>query len=186
MYIGYARVSSAGQNLDMQLDALTQAGCIKIFEEKMTGTRKVRPELEAMFEMLRPGDTVLVYKLDRIGRSMKHLIEIFEKFQEMGVDFVSLHEKIDTSTPAGKMFFHMNAAYAEFERDMIIERTKSGLAAARARGKIGGRPRVDKNKIDKAIKLYDSKTHSIDEIVKISGISHTTLYRYIKKREENA
>lgn len=185
MNIGYARVSGNHQNLDMQLDALTRADCIKIFQEKETGKRKDRPELENMLEMLRPGDRVVVYKLDRIGRSIKHLIELVERFHEMGVEFVSLHEKIDTSTPTGRLFFHLMAALAEFEREMIVERTATGLAAARARGKKGGRPKIDQKTIDKALKLYDSKTHSVAEIAKITGISHQTLYRYINKRTQN-
>lgn len=184
MNIGYARVSGNHQNLEMQLDALTRADCINIYEEKMTGTRKDRPALAEMLKALRPGDKVVVYKLDRIGRSLKHLIELVEHFHEMDVHFVSLHENIDTSTPTGRFFFHIMAALAEFEREMIVERTKSGLEAARARGKNGGRPRIDKKTIDKALKLYDSKTHSIDEIAKICDISHQTLYRYIKKRAE--
>lgn len=184
MYIGYARVSTSGQNLDMQLDALTQAGCIQIFEEKMTGKRKNRPELDAMLKMLRPGDTVVVYKLDRIGRSLKHLIELFEVLDEKGVHFISLKEKIDTSSAIGKFAFHLFAALAEFEREMIKERTKGGRDAARARGRTGGRPAVDKKQIEKALKLYDSKAYHVSEIVKLTGISHTTLYRYIKKRKE--
>lgn len=186
MNIGYARVSGNHQNLDMQLDALTRADCIQIFQEKVTGKRADRPELDKMLEMLRSGDRVVVYKLDRIGRSLKHLIELVEHFNEIGVEFVSLHENIDTSTPTGRLFFHIMAALAEFEREMIVERTSTGLAAARARGKNGGRPRIDKKQIDKALKLYDSKTHSIAEIVKLTGISHQTLYRYIKSRSQNA
>jgi len=183
MNIGYARVSGNNQNLDMQLDALTKADCIKIFEEKETGRRKDRPELKSMIEMLREGDRVIVYKLDRIGRSTKHLIELIELFREKGVEFVSLHENIDTSTPTGRLFFHFMAALAEFEREMIIERTKSGLAAARSRGKKGGRPRTDKKQIDKALKLYDSKAYSVKEITDLTGISHQTLYRYLRQRK---
>ena len=184
MHIGYARVSSNNQNLDMQLDALTRADCIKIFEEKITGSRKDRPELEEMLKMLRAGDTVVVYKLDRLGRSMKHLIEIVNQLHEMDVNFKSLHENIDTSTPIGRFFFHTMAALAEFEREMIIERTSSGVAAARARGRVGGRPKADKKNIEKALKLYDAKTHSISEITEICGISDATLYRYLKKRTQ--
>ena len=184
MNIGYARVSGNHQSLDMQLDALTRADCIKIFEEKMSGKRKDRPELEKMLEMLRPGDRVIVYKLDRIGRSLKHLIELVDNFHEMGVEFVSLHENIDTRTAVGRLFFHMMAALAEFEREMIVERTQTGLAAARARGKNGGRPKIEKKQIDKALKLYDTKTHSVSEINKLTGISHQTLYRYLKKRKQ--
>ena len=186
MNIGYARVSSQHQNLEMQLDALTRADCIHIFEEKITGSRKDRPELEAMLKMLRPGDKVVVYKLDRLGRSLKHLIEIVEQLHEKEVHFVSLHENIDTSTPTGRLFFHFMAALAEFEREMIIERTNSGVAAARARGRVGGRPKTDKKQIEKALKLYDAKTHSISEITEICSISKQTLYRYLKNRTQGA
>ena len=185
MNIGNARVSSQHQNLEMQLDALTSADCIEIFQEKMTGKRKDRPALEEMLKVLRKGDRVVVYKLVRIGRSLIHLIELVEHFNEIGVDFVSLHENIDTSTPAGRLFFHMMAALAEFEREMIVERTQTGLAGARARGKNGGRPKVEENQIEKALKLYDSKTYSIKEITALTGISHQTLYRYLKKRNQN-
>lgn len=185
MNIGYARVSGNHQNLDMQLDALTQADCIQIFQEKITGSRKDRPELEAMMQMLRPGDKVVVYKLDRLGRSLKHLIEIVEQLHDNDVHFVSLHENIDTSTPTGRLFFHFMAALAEFEREMIIERTMTGLEAARARGKKGGRPKTDKKQIDKALKLYDAKTHSVSEITQLTGISHQTLYRYLKNRTQD-
>ena len=184
MYIGYARVSTTGQNLDMQLQALTEAGCIDIFQEKLSGKRKNRPELDAMLKTLRAGDTVVVYKLDRIGRSLKHLLELFEIFKEREINFISLKENIDTSTATGRLIFHVMASLAEFEREMIIERTKSGRDAARARGKQGGRPKVDKKQIDKALKLYDSKAYQVSEIAKLTGISHTTIYRYIKKRNQ--
>lgn len=185
MNIGYARVSSNQQNLDMQLDALTRADCIHIFQEKMTGSRKDRPELEAMIKMLRPGDTVVVYKLDRIARSLKHIISIVNQFQEIGVNFISIHENIDTTTPMGRFLFHTMAALAELERDLIVERTNNGLAASRARGKFGGRPKVEKRQIEKALKLYDAKTHSIKEITEICGMTDTTLYRYLKKRSQS-
>lgn len=184
MYIGYARVSSAGQNLDMQLQALTDAGCIDIFREKMSGKRKSRPELDAMIKTLRPGDTVVVYKLDRIGRSTKHLIELIELFGQKGVHFKSLKENIDTSTPVGKFIFHLFASLAEFEREMIAERTQSGRDAARARGRMGGRPKVNDKQLEKALKLYDSKAYQVREIAKITGISHTTIYRAINKRKK--
>lgn len=186
MYIGYARVSSAGQNLDMQLQALTDAGCINIFEEVMTGKRKNRPQLDNMLKMMRAGDTVVVYKLDRLGRGLKHLIELLELFDREGVHFMSLKENIDTTTPTGRLMFHVAAMFAEYERSMIAERTKSGRDAARVRGRMGGRPAIDQKKLDKALKLYDSKTHSVSEITALTGISHTTLYRYIKKREDKA
>lgn len=184
MYIGYARVSTQDQNLEMQLDALTKANCIKIFEEKVSGRVRERPELQNMLAMLRPGDTVVVYKLDRIGRSMKHLIEVVEYFRENEIEFVSLHENIDTGTVAGRFLFNVMAALAEFERDQIAERTKSGLAAARARGRVGGRPKADQKKITVALQLYDSKQHSVKEICEMSGISQKTLYNYVNNRKK--
>ena len=184
MHVGYARVSSHNQNLDMQLDALTRADCIQIFEEKVTGSRRDRPELENMMKMLRAGDTVVVYKLDRLGRSMKHLIEIVNQLHEMDVNFISLQENIDTSTAAGRFFFHTMAALAEFEREMIKERSKSGLEAARQRGRVGGRPKADAKAVEKALKLYDAKTHSLKEITDICGISKHTLYRNLKNRSQ--
>lgn len=181
MIIGYARVSTQEQNLQMQLDALTEQGCIEIFEEKITGTKKDRPELNLMLKILREGDRVIVYKLDRISRSTKHLIELAEFFDKKGVEFVSVMDNIDTSTPTGRFFFRMMASIAELERDIIVERTKAGLKSARARGRIGGRPQVDSKKIALAIKMYESKDYSISEIVKATGISQASLYRYMKK-----
>ena len=135
MKIGYARVSTQDQNLDMQIDELKKHGCERIYQEKITGTKKDRPELEEMLKTLRSGDTVIVYKLDRISRSTKHLIELSDFFNENNVEFISIQDKIDTSTPMGKFFFRMMASIAELERDIISERTKGGLASARARGK---------------------------------------------------
>lgn len=181
MIVGYARVSTQEQNLQMQLDALSEAGCFEIFEEKMTGTKKDRPALNEMLKMLREGDRVVVYKLDRISRSTKHLIELAELFDKKGVEFVSLVDNIDTSTPTGRFFFRMMASIAELERDIIVERTKDGLKAARARGRKGGRPTVDKKKLATAIKMYESKDYSISEIVKATGISQASIYRYKNK-----
>lgn len=183
MNVGYARVSTNEQNLDLQLDALTKADCIKIFEEKTTGKDKERPQLQLMLDMLRPGDRVVVWRLDRIGRNMKHLIELSEYFEKNDIEFVSLQENIDTSTPTGKFFFHMMAALAEFERNMIIEKTNAGLKAARARGRVGGRPKTPEKTIQKALKLYDSKDYSVKEICEMTGISSMTLYRYLNKRK---
>ncbi|GIN62769.1 DNA invertase [Robertmurraya siralis] len=181
MIVGYARVSTEDQNLAMQLDALTNAGCFEIFEEKMTGTKRDRPALNEMLKMLREGDRVVVYKLDRISRSTKHLIELAELFEEKGVEFVSLQDSIDTSTAMGRFFFRVMASIAELERDIISERTKSGLAAARARGRNGGRPTADKKKVQLAIKMYHSKDYSINQIVQATGISQATLYRKINE-----
>jgi DNA invertase Pin-like site-specific DNA recombinase len=182
MIFGYARVSTQEQNLEMQLDALKQYGCERIFQEKMTGTKKERPELDEMLKQLREGDKVVIYKLDRISRSTKHLIELSEHFESKGVQFVSISDSIDTSTPMGRFFFRVMASIAELERDIISERTKAGLKSARARGRKGGRPPVKNKNIELALKMYNSKEYSISEIVKAAGISQATLYRYINSK----
>lgn len=184
MIVGYARVSTQEQDLQMQLDELGKMGCFQIFQEKISGTKKDRPELQKMLDMLRPGDRVVVYKLDRISRSTKHLIELAEHFEQNGIEFISVMDKIDTSTPTGRFFFRMMASIAELERDITSERTKSGLAAARARGRKGGRPTTDAKKIKTALKMYDSKQYSISEITKTVGISAPTLYRHLEKRAD--
>ncbi len=183
MIFGYARVSTDEQNLDMQLDALNRYGAEKIYKEKMTGTRKDRPQLEELLKVLRKGDKVVVYKLDRISRSTKHLIELSEQFNELDVDFISISDNIDTSTAMGKFFFRMMASIAELERDIISERTKSGLEAARARGRMGGRPSKQSEKVETALKMYKSKDHTIREITEATSLSKTTLYRYLNKIE---
>lgn len=182
MIFGYARASKQDQNLEMQLDELEKASCWKIYEEKMSGKKKERPQLDEMLNTLREGDRVVVYKLDRISRSTKHLIELAEHFKERGIEFVSIRDNIDTSTPTGRFFFRMMASIAELERDITVERTMDGLAAARARGRKGGRPKTDPKKIKTALKMYDSKQYSIAEITEAVGISAPTLYRYIEKR----
>lgn len=182
MIFGYARVSTQDQNLEMQLDALHQYGCEKIFQEKITTRKKDRPELEEVLKMLRPGDKVVIYKLDRISRSTKHLIELSDFFENKGVQFVSLQDSIDTSTPMGRFFFRVMASIAELERDIISERTKAGLSAARARGRNGGRPKADKKKVDIALEMYHSKKFSISQIVETTGISQATLYRKLNSK----
>lgn len=184
MIVGYARVSTQDQNLQLQLDALQEYGCFEIFEEKVTGTKRDRPALNEMLKMLREGDRVVVYKLDRISRSTKHLIELAEFFDKKGVEFISIMDNIDTSTPTGRFFFRMMASIAELERDIIVERTRAGLKAARARGRKGGRPTVNKKHLEIALKMYDSKEYSISEIVKATGISQATLYRNVSKQLE--
>lgn len=179
MKIGYARVSTEDQRLDRQEDALKNYGCEKIFREKASGMKDNRSQLAAMLAMLREGDQAVVVKLDRISRSTKHLIELSEKFDETGVDFVSLGDSIDTSTPMGRFFFKVMASIAELERDIIAERTKDGLKAARARGHKGGRLRADQSKVDTARKMYESGGFSIGEICRSTGISKSTLYRYL-------
>ncbi|MFD0943825.1 recombinase family protein [Savagea faecisuis] len=183
MRIGYARVSTQDQSLDLQVDALKKAGCNRIFKEKISGKRNSRPELQKMLDTLREKDTVVVYKLDRISRSTRHLIELVESFEDMGIEFVSLEDQIDTRSPMGRFFFRMMASIAELERDILSERTKAGLNAARARGRVGGRPKVDPNKIQIALRMYDSKEYTLSEIKNATGIGSTTLYRYINQRK---
>lgn len=177
MIIGYARVSTIDQNLSLQIDALEKCGCERIYQEKMTGTKKDRPQVAELMTILRPGDKVIIYKLDRISRSTKHLIELSEFFEKKGVEFVSIQDSIDSSTPMGRFFFRILASIAELERDIISERTKDGLDSARARGRMGGRPRVSTKKLNLAIKMYHSKQYSINEIVTATKISQATLYR---------
>lgn len=180
---GYARVSTHEQKLDMQLDALNKYGVDEIFQEKMTGTRKDRPKLEEMIKFLREGDKVVVYKLDRISRSTKHLIELTEQFEKIGVDFISIQDNIDTSTAMGRFFFRMMASMAELERDIISERTQAGLKAARARGKLGGRPKADQAKLEYAYHLYQQKDYTVNEICAKAGVSRTSLYRFIDEQK---
>ena len=150
---GYARVSTEQQNLDRQLDALRKYGCDVIYNEKMTGTKRDRPELAKMLDRMTEGDTVVIESLSRLGRSTKDLIELTELFQSKGVHLVSLKEAVDTSTSTGKLLFTLMSAIAQFERDVIADRTREGLKSARARGRTGGRPKTDPDAIKKAIKL---------------------------------
>ena len=177
MRFGYARVSTGDQRLDRQVDALEKAGCERVFLEKASGAKAGRPELEKLLSVLRDGDEVVVAKLDRISRSTKHLIEPAERFDEMGVDFISLNDSIDTTTPMGRFFFRVMASIAELERDMIVERTKDGLSAARVRGRSGGRPKAPAEAVSKARRMYESGTFSVSEITGATGISKSTLYR---------
>lgn len=179
MKIGYARVSSLDQNLDLQRKALSKAGCTKIFEDKISGTRSERPGLNKAMEILRKGDTLVVWKLDRLGRSVKHLVDTISQFSIMGIHFKSLTDAIDTSTPSGRFFFHMMASLAEMERELAVERTKAGLEAARRLGRIGGRKRLmTDNKIKSARKLLANGTPPRD-VAKDLGVSIATLYRWL-------
>ena len=182
MKIGYARVSTADQSLDRQTDQLKTEGCERIYQEKVSGAKKERPELDRMLDALREGDVVVVTELSRLGRTVKGLIELLEKIRQTGADVKFLKENIDTSTPMGKMMFTIFSAVAEMERDLIRERTAEGLKAARARGRKGGRPTVDEEKIDLAIRMYDSKSCTVAEITKTTGVSRATLYSYLGKR----
>lgn len=184
MRVGYARVSTLDQNLDMQVDALEKAGCDRIYTEKMSGKKDDRPELQRCLDTLRDGDTLVVYKLDRLGRSTFKLLELTAGFERDGIDFVSIVDGIDTTTPVGRFFFRTMASIAELERDIIVERTQAGLQAARARGRVGGRPATPKKDVERALKLYDSNEYSVPEIVEITNVSKATLYRAINKRNE--
>lgn len=179
MKIGYIRVSTSGQNIERQLDQLKDIGCEKLYIDKCTGTKSSRPQLDEMFKYLRVNDVVIVTELSRLGRSTKDLINIVDKIQNIGADFICLKDNIDTTTPYGKFFFTINCAFAQLQRDLIVQNTKEGLASARARGRKGGRPRVSDKTIKQAIALYKSKECSINEITKLTGISKATLYKYI-------
>lgn len=178
--IGYARVSTVDQSLDMQLDSLQEYRCDEIFQEKISGAKDDRPELMQALRMARAGDTFVVYKLDRLARSTKRLIEIADILREKEVEFVSIQDKIDTGTAAGKAMFGMLSVLAEFERDIIRERTMAGLKAARARGRKGGRPKVNQQKLNQAVALYHSKRMTVKEISDATGVSSATLYRAVR------
>ena len=184
MTIGYARVSTSGQNLDGQCDSLRQAGCERIYSEKISGAKAQRPELERMLDTLREGDTVVITELTRLGRSVKELFAIIERVHEAGASIKSLRETwLDTTTPQGNLLFTIFAGLSQFERDLIRQRTKNGLEAARARRRKGGRPKAASGKIETALKMYDSKLHTIVEITAATGISRSTLYRAIDNRK---
>jgi DNA invertase Pin-like site-specific DNA recombinase len=183
MKFGYIRVSKHEQNEALQRDALKEAGCEKYFNDVMIGSNFERKGLEHLLAFARSGDTVIVWKLDRLGRSLKDLIETLNLLKDQGVDFISLTEHIDTTTPGGKLIFHLMGALAEFERDLIRERTNAGLAAARVRGRIGGRPRklATNGKVALAQRLFADKKHAIDDICSTLGISRSTFYRYVRE-----
>lgn len=176
---GYARVSTEAQNLDRQLDVLRKYGVDVIYNEKMTGTKKDRPELTKLLERITKGDTVVIESLSRLGRSTKDLIELTELFKSKGVRLVSLKESIDTDSSTGKLLFTLMSAIAQFERDTIADRTREGLRSARARGRTGGRPKANSDSIKKAIKLYNTRQYSIKEIEELTGVKKSTLYRNI-------
>ncbi|MGK0269837.1 MAG: DNA invertase Pin-like site-specific DNA recombinase [Cocleimonas sp.] len=181
MKIGYSRVSTNDQNQQLQIDALTNVHCERIYQENLSGNSKNRPVLSQMLDALREGDTVVVWKLDRLGRSMKDLIELVEGFKKLNIQFISLSENIDSSSPSGELIFHVFASLAQFERSLIIERTNAGLTAARARGRVGGRkPKFSDGDIAKAQAMAKSNDISISDIAKHFGVSRTTLYKYLK------
>ncbi|MGN0687826.1 MAG: recombinase family protein [Oscillospiraceae bacterium] len=178
---GYARVSTEQQNLDRQIDMLEKYGVDCLYNEKMTGTKRNRPELEKLLERLTEGDTVVVESLSRLGRSTKDLIWLMETFHTKGVNLVSLKESIDTTTSTGKLLFTLMSALAQFERDVLADRTREGLAAARARGRKGGRRPIDKEAVRKAVKLYKTKQYTVSEITELTGVRKTTLYKNLNE-----
>ncbi len=186
MKIGYARVSTQDQNFELQEDALNKSGCEILFKETASGSKTDRPELDKLIGQLRKGDIVIVYKLDRLGRSLKHLLEMVDLLNRKEVGLQSISDSIDTNTPQGRLFFNISASFAEFEKDLIRERTKAGLEAARARGRKGGRRRgMSKEAEQKAIlaeTYYREGKMSVIEISKEVGISKMTLYKYLRHR----
>ena len=187
MLIGYARISTHDQNLDGQRDALEAAGCERVIVDTMSGAASARPGLAQLKDVLRAGDTLVVWRLDRLGRSLKDLIAWVGYLEEREVGLRSLHESIDTTTPTGKLTFHVFGALAEFERALIRDRTQAGLAAARARGRKGGRrPVLNADKRALAVTLYEERQHSIAKICRMMGISKPTLYSYVRAADPGA
>lgn len=179
MKFGYARVSTDDQITDRQIDALNKYGVDRIFEEKQSGMKTDRKQLSELLSLLRKDDTLVVYELKRLGRNTKQLLSLAEEFTERGINFVSLTEQIDTTTPMGRFVFTTWCALAQLERDIISENTKSGLAAARSRGRTGGRPSAAPSKIETALKLYYSGDFSVQEIAELVGLSRGTIYKYL-------
>lgn len=178
MIIGYARVSTDGQNLDAQTDALQAAGAERIFSDKISGSARKRPELDKLLDQLRPGDVIVVTKYDRLARSLRDLLDIVEAIKDQGAGFRSLAEDIDTTTPAGRLVFHVFASIAQFERERISERTKEGLQAARARGRVGGRPpALTTAQKTEARRMRDDEHRSISEIARLFKVSERTVRR---------
>jgi DNA invertase Pin-like site-specific DNA recombinase len=187
MKIGYARVSTKDQVLDLQIDALNKDGCKMIFKETASGAKTDRPELQNLLKHIRKDDIVVVYKLDRLGRSLKHLLEVVSELNSKEVGIRSINDAIDTTTPQGRLFFNISASFAEFERDLIRERTKSGLEAARARGRKGGRRQgMTKEAEQKAIlaeTYYKEGKMGVNQIAEEIGVSKMTLYKYLRYRK---
>ncbi len=180
---GYARVSTNQQDPALQLDALNAAGVERIFTDKASGAKASRPQLDELLRVLLPGDVVVVWRLDRLGRNLRHLIELVGQLEDRGVGFRSITESIDTTTSAGKLVFHVFAALAEFERQLIVERTTAGLEAARARGRHGGRPpKLTAAKLKTIRQLYEARTHTVQEIAEQFGVSPATVYRHVDTR----
>ena len=185
MLVGYSRVSTEEQKLDLQVDALKSAGCEKFFSDHVSGASKLKPGLEEALAYLRAGDTLVVWKLDRLGRTVKGLVDLVQTLQEKRIQFRSLTDGIDTSTTAGRFFFHVMAALAQMEKELVHERTMAGLSAARARGRLGGRkPKMDASKLDAARKLLLAGTPA-SAVAKTLGIGRATLYRGLRVSEDS-
>lgn len=181
MLVGYARVSTQGQAFDLQKDALKEVGCERVYTDVVSGAKAARPGLDEVLEYLRPGDTLVVWRLDRLGRSLSHLIEIVRKLDDGGVGFRALREQVDTTTAGGKLVFHVFGALAEFERELIRERTAAGLKAARARGRVGGRrKRLTSEQVRQAALLLENPNCDVPEICRTFGVHRATLYRNVK------
>lgn len=176
---GYARVSTSDQNLDRQKDALEKYGVDVLFCEKMSGTKKNRPELDKMLHEITNDDTVVIESLSRLGRSVKNLAELMELFNSKNIRLISLKETIDTTSSTGRLLFTILSSLAQFERDVLVERTREGLTAARTRGRLGGRPKSNQDSVAKAIALYNTKQYTLKEITDLTGVSKSTLYRAI-------
>jgi len=179
--VGYARVSTGDQDAALQHDALTEAGCARIYTDAASGALADRPQLAAALDHLHPGDTLVVWRLDRLGRSLRHLIETIEALHDRGIGFRSLRESIDTTTPGGRLVFHVFGALAEFERELIRERTLAGLAAARARGRVGGRPLAMTPAKLRQAKAMRAEGRSVSEIAEVIGVGRATIYRHLSK-----
>ncbi len=178
--VGYARVSTFDENPDLQRDALNAAGCYRVFTDRASGTLDNRTELAKVVDQLRPGDTLVVWRLDRLGRSLRHLIETVTALADRKIGFRSLSENIDTTTTGGTLVFHLFGSLAEFERDLIRDRTMAGLTAARARGRVGGRPpALTADKLTVARQMHASRQHTMAAIAQVVGVSRATLYRHL-------
>lgn len=184
--IGYARVSTADQNLRRQVDALTSAGCIRVFEEKLSGKNTERPELQACLDYLREGDTLVVLELSRLGRSLADLLALVSGLRQRGIGFTSLHENLDTTTPGGRLVFHVFAALAEFIRELIIDGTREGLAAAKANGvRLGRPPAMTPEQVRHARALLAEPDTTVASIARLLGVSRSTIYKYVPELSTN-
>jgi DNA invertase Pin-like site-specific DNA recombinase len=184
MIFGYARVSKRDQNMDLQIDALQKYGVDELFTEKITSRINDRPQLTACLNKLRDGDTLVVWRLDRLGRTTKQLILLMEDFKNKGIDFVSLSDDIDTTTAAGRFMFNVSCAFTQMERDIIVERTIAGLEAAKARGRIGGRKPSDPKAVEKALRMYRTNEFTLREISDATGLAKPTIFKYVASDRE--